>query len=87
MRSATLVLVSCVLMSFILSHVREVEAGFDPMAANLRVRKDIFIGGCGGDGNKTCMKDFVKKGGLMNKPISCECDDFGYEHLCRCNFS
>ncbi|XP_019087140.1 PREDICTED: putative defensin-like protein 235 [Camelina sativa] len=87
MRSATLLLVCCILISFIFSHVKEVEAGLSPMASSLRVRKDIFVGGCGSDGNKTCINDFVKKGGVANKPSSCECDNFGFEHLCRCNFS
>ncbi|XP_019088925.1 PREDICTED: putative defensin-like protein 235 [Camelina sativa] len=87
MRSATLLLVCCILISFIFSHVKEVEAGLSPMAASLRVRKDIFVGGCGSDGNKTCINDFVKKGGAANKPFSCECDNFGFEHLCRCNFT
>ncbi|XP_023635336.1 putative defensin-like protein 234 [Capsella rubella] len=71
MRSVALLLVSLVLVSFILGHVKEVEA-----------QKDIFLGGCGKDGNKTCIDDFVKKGAM--KPKSCECDDFGDEHLCRC---
>lgn len=53
---------------------------------NLHIRKDIFIGGCGRDGSKTCINDFVKKGGADSKPSSCECDDLREEHLCRCNF-
>lgn len=64
----------------------DVEAGLTPMD-NQCGRKDIFVGGCGPDGNKTCINDFVKKGGEGNRPSSCECDDFGEEHLCRCNFS
>ncbi|XP_019088096.1 PREDICTED: putative defensin-like protein 234 [Camelina sativa] len=82
MRSVTLFLVSCVLMSFILGHVKEVEAELNPM--DQCGRKDIFLGGCGSDGNKTCINDFVKKG--RGQPSSCECDNFGEEHLCRCNF-
>ncbi|CAL9226387.1 unnamed protein product [Arabidopsis halleri] len=84
MRSATLLLVSCVLISFILGHAKEVEAELNPMGQC--GRKDIFLGGCGSNGNKTCINDFVKKGGASSKPNSCECDNFGEEHLCRCYF-
>ncbi|CAA7031029.1 unnamed protein product [Microthlaspi erraticum] len=36
-------------------------------------RKQIFGGGgCGSDGNKTCINSFVKQGG--DKPISLSCD-------------
>ncbi|CAH2078299.1 unnamed protein product [Thlaspi arvense] len=86
MRSATLFLVSCILMSFVLNQVKEVEGGVNPMG-NLCDRKDIFVGGCGSNGSKTCINDFVKKGGESNKPASCECDNFGEEHLCRCKFA
>ncbi|KAF8047179.1 hypothetical protein N665_3162s0006 [Sinapis alba] len=72
MRSASIFLVSYV------------EAGLTPMD-NQCGRKDIFVGGCSPDGNKTCINDFVKKGGAGNTPSSCECDNFGDEHLCRCN--
>ncbi|ESQ55145.1 hypothetical protein EUTSA_v10026978mg [Eutrema salsugineum] len=81
MRSATLFLFSCILMSFILNHVKEVEGGLTPM--ELCGRKDIFIGGCSQDGNNTCINDFVKKGGDANRPSSCECDTCD-EQLCRC---
>ncbi|CAF2026477.1 putative defensin-like protein 234 [Brassica napus] len=86
MRSASIFLVSCILIFFIMNNVKDVEAGLTPMD-NQCGRKDIFVGGCGPDGNKTCINDFVKKGGEGNRPSSCECDDFGEEHLCRCNFS
>lgn len=49
-------------------------------------RKQIFGGGgCGTDGNKTCIESFVKQGGGA-KPTSCECDDIVDEHLCWCIF-
>ncbi|KAF8047174.1 hypothetical protein N665_3162s0001 [Sinapis alba] len=85
MRSASIFLVSCILMSFVLNNIKDVEAGLTPMD-NQCGRKDIFVGGCGPDGNKTCINDFIKKGGAGNTPSSCECDNFGDEHLCRCNF-
>jgi len=62
--------------------ITEVEAVLKPM--DQCGRKDIFLGGCGSNGSKTCINDFVKKGGVAAKPSSCECDDFGEEHLCRC---
>ncbi|CAN8325566.1 unnamed protein product [Cochlearia groenlandica] len=79
MRSATFFLVSCILMCLLFNNIKDVEG-------EQCGRKDIFIGGCGSDGNQTCINDFVKKGGPTNKPSSCECDNFGEEHLCRCNF-
>ncbi|KAF8052704.1 hypothetical protein N665_1518s0007 [Sinapis alba] len=74
MRSASIFLVSCILMSFVLNNIKDVEAGLTPMD-NQCGQKDIF----------TCINDFVKKGGAGNTPSSCECDNFGDEHLCRCN--
>ncbi|EOA18605.1 hypothetical protein CARUB_v10007178mg [Capsella rubella] len=79
MRSVALLLVSLVLVSFILGHVKGI---IQKPLIFLEAQKDIFLGGCGKDGNKTCIDDFVKKGAM--KPKSCECDDFGDEHLCRC---
>ncbi|CAH2078300.1 unnamed protein product [Thlaspi arvense] len=83
MRSATLFLVSCILMSFVLNQVKDVEGGVIPMSD----RKDIFAGGCGSNGSKTCINDFVKKGGASNRPASCQCNNFGVSHLCLCKFA
>ncbi|CAH8315474.1 unnamed protein product [Eruca vesicaria subsp. sativa] len=81
MRSATVFMVCCILMSFILINVRDVEAGFTPMGS-LCDEKDIFIGRCGHDGSERCINDFVKKGAIT--PYSCECNNFRKKHICRC---
>ncbi|CAF2149106.1 hypothetical protein BRARA_A01228 [Brassica rapa] len=83
MRSATVFMVSCILMFFVLIHVKDVEAGLTPMGS-LCGQKDIFIGRCGRDGSETCINDFVKKGGDGNRPYSCKCDNFGKKRICRC---
>ncbi|KAL0738763.1 hypothetical protein Bca4012_014973 [Brassica carinata] len=70
-------------MSFILNNVIDAEAGFTPMG-NLCSQKDIFVGRCGPNGDETCTNDFVKKGG--DRPYGCECNNFGNERLCRCDF-
>ncbi|CAF2130660.1 unnamed protein product [Brassica rapa subsp. trilocularis] len=59
------------------------EAGFTTMG-NLCSQKDIFVGRCGPNGDETCTNEFVKNGG--DRPYSCECNNFGKEHLCRCDF-
>ncbi|KAF8101399.1 hypothetical protein N665_0206s0075 [Sinapis alba] len=84
MRSSTIFLVSCILMSFVLNNVKvNAEARFTPVGS-LCGRKEIFVGRCGLDGNNMCIEDFLKKEG--DRPYSCECDNFDKKHLCRCDF-
>ncbi|XP_018461424.2 putative defensin-like protein 234 [Raphanus sativus] len=77
-------LVSCILMFFIMNNVKDVEANLTPMGCG-GSGKDLFMGGCGPDGNKTCINEFVKKRGEANRPDSCKCDEFSIQHLCLCN--
>ncbi|CAH2078301.1 unnamed protein product [Thlaspi arvense] len=81
MRSATLFLVSCILMSFVLNQVKEVE-GVGTSNGRPGFQKAIFKGPCGSNGSKTCINDFVKEGGESDRPTSCSCEPMGTDHLC-----
>ncbi|XP_056858484.1 putative defensin-like protein 235 [Raphanus sativus] len=94
MRSASIFSLSCILMFFIMNSVKDVEAGLTPMDNKCVRQKDIFVGGCGRDGNEMCINDFVQKGndwpssceGEENRPSSCDCDNYTDQHLCTCDF-
>lgn len=65
-----------------LYEIIDVEAGLTPMDNKCVRQKDIFVGGCGRDGNEMCINDFVQKGN--DWPSSCECDNLHDKHVCRC---
>ncbi|KAH0855099.1 hypothetical protein HID58_020511 [Brassica napus] len=49
--STTLIMVSCVLMFFILNHVKEVNG-------KVCTKRQVFEKNCGENGNRTCIRGF-----------------------------
>ncbi|AEE28335.1 putative defensin-like protein 228 [Arabidopsis thaliana] len=67
MKSAILLMVSCVFMFLVVSYIQDVEG------ANKRCHlNQMFTGKCGNDGNKACLGDFKNK---RFRYDLCQCTD------------
>ncbi|KAF3608512.1 hypothetical protein DY000_02050117 [Brassica cretica] len=73
MKSTTLIMVSCVLMFFILNHVKEYhfsDKKIIEVNGKVCTRRQVFEKNCGENGNRTCIRGFND---IKKYPFSCEC--------------
>ncbi|KAG7591620.1 Plant self-incompatibility response [Arabidopsis thaliana x Arabidopsis arenosa] len=91
MQSATLFMVSCLLMFFIMNNIKEVETVHVEQAGVCEFTGE-FPGKCGNDGRKTCIEAMKKNGTPLkrNENLRCECFDNPVvilgrpKRICRC---
>ncbi|CAL9214946.1 unnamed protein product [Arabidopsis halleri] len=92
MKSATLFMVCCLLMFFVMNNIKEVETVHVEQAGVCEFTGE-FPGKCGNDGRKTCIEAMNKNGGTplkRNKNLRCECFDNPVvilgrpKRICRC---